>query len=84
MWQDVAIMIASICSGVALVPQVITGFKEKKKMINFSTALVTFLVIYTMAFVLFTLNLYLSTIINMISGTLWLTLFIQSIIYKKN
>ncbi|MCL5018609.1 MAG: hypothetical protein M1416_02475 [Candidatus Pacearchaeota archaeon] len=76
-------MIASICSGVALVPQVITGFKKKKKTINFSTSLITVLVIYTMAFVLFTLGLYLSTIINIISGTLWLTLFIQSIIYKN-
>jgi hypothetical protein len=83
MWQDIVITIASIGFSVALIPQVISGFKTKRKTINFSTALITFIGIYAMAVSFLTLGLYFSATMNFISGTLWFLLFIQSIVYKK-
>ncbi|MCK9595632.1 hypothetical protein M0R19_00380 [Candidatus Pacearchaeota archaeon] len=83
MWQDIAITIISIIFGIALAPQVMRGFKTKKATVIFSTALVTFLGAYVVASIYFTLKLYSAMIIQVLLGTLWFALFIQSIIYKK-
>lgn len=83
MWQDIALSIILIALNVALVPQIIKGLKTKKKAIAFSTGLITVTGIYFAAFIYFTLNLYFSMIIELIGGTLWLVLLIQSLIYKK-
>ena len=84
MWQDIAITIISVIFGIALAPQVIHGFKTKKKIINFSTALITFMGAFVIAAIYLTLNLYSAMVIQLILGGLWLVLFIQSIIYRKN
>jgi len=83
MWQDIVISIISVTAGIALIPQVTTGFKTKRKTISVFTALITFIGLYILSFVYFTLNLNFSTIITLITGTLWLILFIQSVIYNK-
>jgi len=84
MWQDIALSIILVLLNIALVPQIIKGFKTKKKNIAFSTGLITVTGIYFAAFIYFTLNLYFSVVIELIGGTLWFILFIQSIIYRKN
>lgn len=84
MWQDIVISIISITASIALIPQVINGFKTKRKIISIFTSLITFIGLYILSFVYLTLKLNFSTIITMITGTLWLILFIQSIIYKNN
>ena len=83
MWQDIIIAIISISFAFALLPQVIHGFKTKRKTITVSTALITVVGVYIMVFIYLTLKLYFSAIIQVINGTLWLILFIQSIAYKK-
>ena len=84
MWQDIAITIISILFGIALAPQVIRGFKTKKTAMVVSTALVTFIGAFLIAAIYLTLKLYSAMVIQVILGTLWFILFIQSIMYSKN
>jgi len=81
-WQDIAITIVLILFSYALLPQVIKGFKTKKKTIVTQTALISFGGLYILSFIYLTLELYFATIISFITATLWLILFIQTIIYK--
>jgi|TARA_Y100000310_G_C20688341_1_gene820570 hypothetical protein len=81
-WQDIVISIVSILLAYAIMPQIYQGFKHKKGLINTQTSLITSLGMYVISIVYFTLNLYFSSIILFISGTLWATLFFQKIIYK--
>lgn len=84
MWQDIVIALIGICFSYALIPQVNYGFKSKKKTITIQTSLITFIGAYIISIVYLTLKLYFSAIIGFITGTLWLLLFIQGIIYRKN
>ncbi|MFA6547978.1 MAG: hypothetical protein WCT11_03510 [Candidatus Magasanikbacteria bacterium] len=84
LWQDIVIMIVSVVLSLALVPQVYYGFKEKKGPIAFMTSVPTFLGLYVICFAYFTLGLYLSAVIGMVTSTLWLVLFIQRWVYKKD
>ena len=61
----------------ALIPQVYRGFKDKKGYITIQTGLITTTGMYAIAITYFTLNLFFSTIIAIIVGTLWLILLIQ-------
>lgn len=81
-WQDVIIAIANILFGYSLIYQVHHGFKIKKGLITLQTSFLTTIGLYTLAVVYFSLNLYLSALISLFNGTMWLLLFIQRIIYK--
>jgi len=81
-WQDIVITICIVLSSYALIPQVIYGFKTKKKLIAIQTSLITTLSVYTITFVFFTLKLYFSTAINFLIGTLWLIILFQGIKYQ--
>lgn len=81
-WQDIVITLCLIAFSYALIPQVYQGFKQRKGFINIQTSLITSIGMYTLTFVYFTLNLNFSTIIAFVTGTLWLILFIQGVIYK--
>jgi len=83
MWQDFTLMIVAICLNIAMLPQIIKGFKAKKKMMASSTTLITVIGIFIVGFVYLSLNLYFSAVLQLIGGILWLILFIQSIIYKN-
>jgi hypothetical protein len=83
-WQDFVIAIANILMGYALIPQVFKGFKNKKAYIKFQTGLITSLALYILGITLFTLNLFFSGAIALFNATMWLILFIQSIIYKQS
>ncbi|MFC1691442.1 hypothetical protein ACFL0W_04650 [Nanoarchaeota archaeon] len=82
-WQDIVIMIATIILSVSLVPQVYHCFKKKKGTITPYTSVPTLIGLYVIAFSFFTLKLYFSAVVTTITGTLWLVLFIQRIVYKK-
>jgi len=82
MWQDYIITLSVLAFSYALIPQIYQGFKKKKGFITIQTSLITSLGMYALTYVYFTLNLYFSTIMVFITGTLWLILFIQKIIYK--
>jgi len=83
MWQDIAITTIMILFAYALVPQIARGFKLKKRLVSIQTSLITFLGMYVLSYIYLTLKLNFSTIVSLITGTLWLILFIQGIIYKK-
>jgi len=70
MWQDITITIILIAFAYALVPQVIRGFKLKRKLVSAQTSLITFLGMYALSYIYLTLNLNLSVIISLITGTL--------------
>lgn len=81
-WQD---LIAAACTALftyALIPQVIKGFKTKKRTIEFQTGLITFVCLYILAITMVTLELYYTASMNVCAGTLWLILFIQRCIYR--
>ena len=82
-WQDIVVAIANLLFAYSLIWQVFYGFKKKKALISIQTSLLTCIGLYALAVCYFTLNLYISTIIGLFSGTMWLVLFIQSLIYEK-
>ena len=83
LWQDIVIMIANIIFFISLVPQVYFGFKEKKGFITLATSGPIAIGLYAISISFYTLNLYFSSIVLFVTGTLWLALFIQRLIYKK-
>jgi len=82
MWQDYFITFAIIAFGYALLPQVIQGFKKKKGYVNLQTSGITCIGMYLLTYVYFTLDLIFSCTMAFFTGSLWLVLFIQRIIYK--
>jgi hypothetical protein len=82
-WQDAVITAIGIIFSLSLIPQIYYGFKEKVGAIHLQTSVPTFLGLYVMAFTYITLSLYYSAIMAFFTGTLWLTLFIQRLIYRN-
>lgn len=81
-WQDLVIAIANVVFSISLFPQVYYGFRRKMGLITLATSLPTFAGLYIMAFALFTLFLYYSAALTFITGTLWLILFVQRLVFK--
>ncbi|MBW2992416.1 hypothetical protein KY345_04330 [Candidatus Woesearchaeota archaeon] len=82
-WQDVIIAVANLMFTYSLIYQVYYGFKKKKGLLTFTTSILTFIGLYAVTIAFITLSLYYSAITAGINATLWLMLFIQRIIYKK-
>ena len=82
-WQDIVISIATIVFSIALVPQIIEGYTQKKALITLWASGPTFIGLFAMTYAFFTLHLYYSTIMDFINAILWLIIFIQGIIYKN-
>ncbi len=82
-WQDAVMTIVGIVFSVSLLPQVIHGYKNKVGPIKWQTSVPTFLGVYAACVVYVSLKLYFSAITTFFTGTLWLVLWIQTIIYKK-
>ena len=82
-WQDIIVTIANILFSYSLIWQVYYGYKKKKALISLQSSFLTMIGLYALAVVYFSLNLIFSTITGLISGTLWLFLFIEGLIYEK-
>lgn len=82
-WQDIVIAVANLAFAFSIFYQVYHGFQKKKGFVLLRTSLLTFIGLYAMAIVFFTLSLFYSGIIAAFNATLWLILFIQRIIYTK-
>jgi hypothetical protein len=80
-WQDIVITACIIAFGYALVPQVIQGFREKRGVISTQTSLITCVGMLAMSVMYFTLNLYFSALLALITGVLWEILFLQKMVY---
>lgn len=82
-WQDIVITTCIIAFSYALIPQITLGFKKKKSLISTQTSLITATGMIILGIVYITLNLTFSSILAFITGALWATILIQSLIYKK-
>jgi len=82
LWQDAVITVANLIFFASLVPQVYYGFKEKKGFITLATSGPIAIGLYAMSISFYTLNLYFSSIILFVTGTLWVVLFIQRLMYR--
>ena len=82
-WQDAVIAIANLLFGYSLAYQVFKGFKDKRGYLTLQTSFLTTIGLYALALAFFALNLIFSTIITLFTGTMWLILFVQGLIYKK-
>ena len=82
-WQDIVMMIVNIVFSLSLVPQVHHGFKRKRGFITLATSIPTCIGGYVTSFALFTLHLYFSGTAAAFTGTLWLVLLVQRVVYKK-
>ena len=81
-WQDIVITASIVIMSYALVPQVIMGFRKRKKLVSLQTSFITSGALYTLTFVFFTLGLIFSAIMDFVIASLWLILFVQGIVYK--
>lgn len=82
MWQDVIIAIVGLSFGFMLLPQlrdVIHG-----KSINLVTSGLTTTGLYIMAITFYTLDMRITFIAEIFAGTVWLLLFVFSVINKRN
>lgn len=82
-WQDIVMTIVGVVFSVSLIPQAIHGYKNKAGSIQWQTSVPTFLGLYITTAVYLSLALYFSAFTAFFTGTLWLVLWIQRIIYKK-
>jgi hypothetical protein len=82
-WQDYVIGAMTILFSIALIPQVYYGFKVKKGTILMSVGLLTSIGLYVLAIAFATLELYFSMVMNVLTGTLWLILLLQTIVYRE-
>jgi hypothetical protein len=80
-WQDVVIAIVGLLFGFILLPLLKDVLRGES--INVYTAGLTTTGLYIMAFTFFTMKFWITFIAEMFSGTIWLLLFILSIIHKK-
>ncbi len=83
LWQDTVITVANIIFFASLVPQVYFGFKEKKGFITLATSGPIAIGLYAISISFFTLTLYFSSIVLFLTGTLWLILFFQRLMYRR-
>lgn len=81
-WQDFVAATCTLLFTYALIPQVIKGFRQKRGVIEFQTGAITFICLYILAGTMLTLELYYTSAMNFLAGTLWLLLFLQKVIYK--
>lgn len=82
-WQDIVISVANIFFILSLTNQVYFGFKEKSGPIKFLTSIPTFTGLFVTSYAFWTLELYSSSVVIFLSGTLWFLLFVQRMLYKK-
>ena len=82
-WQDIVISAANLVFAYSLFYQVLHGFRNKKGTLTLMASGLTSIGLYAMAVSFFTLELYFSTLLAAVNGTLWLALFVQRIIYSK-
>lgn len=82
-WQDIIISLANLLFTYSLLYQVVHGFRKRKGFLTLTMSGLTAFGLYAVGVSFFTLRLYFSATVATINATLWLTLFIQGLIYEK-
>ena len=80
-WQDIVIAIVGLLFGFILLPLLRDVWRGES--INVYTAGLTTMGLYIMAATFFTMKFWITFIAEIFSGTIWLLLFILSIMHKK-
>ena len=80
-WQDVVIAVISILFGFILIPQLKDVWKGGS--LNVYTAGLTTIGLYILAATFVTMGFWISVIADIFSGTIWLLLFVLSVLHKK-
>lgn len=83
MWQDYVIATISLLFGVILLPQLFDTWRGKT-ILNLYTASLTTIGLFILAITFFTLRFWTSFIADVISGFIWLLLFIFSLKNSRN
>jgi len=83
MWQDTALLIVYLGFVYSLIPQIIMNYKIKIVNLAWGFLIIAISGMFTSGIVLFTLNLILTPILNIITGILWAVVLIQKIVYRK-
>jgi hypothetical protein len=78
-WQDIVIAIVSILFGFILIPQ-LRDVWHGKTVLNLYTASLTTIGLYILAATFVTLGFWFSVIADLFSGTIWLLLFVFSLV----
>ena len=81
MWQDIVIAIVGFLFGFILLPLLRGVWRGDST--NIYTAGLTTIGLYILAATFFTMHYWLSFTADLFSGTIWLLLFIFSILHKK-
>ncbi len=81
LWQDIVIAIVSLLFGFMLFPQLRDVISSKS--VNVYTAGLTTVGLFTLATTFFTLEMWITVIAEIFSGTVWFLLFLFSVINKR-
>ena len=79
--RDAILTVCSIAFGYALVPQVIYGFREKMDTVTIHTSAVTGSALFAVAGVYFSLRPWFAATACAVTGSLWLALLAQRLVY---
>lgn len=83
MWQDFVLGIVGYIFLSALLPQVVVGFRVKKRLVTKPTALMTGIGMWVISFVHFSLGLIFTGVSEFLLGAMWFVLYYQAIKYKE-
>jgi len=83
MWQDFVMGGVGTLFGIALIPEVYRGFKQKIQHMSKYTTVTTAVGIYVLAYAEYTLGMVYAPLLSSLTATLWVLIFVQSIIYKN-
>ena len=81
-WQDVVIAFVSLLFGFILLPQ-LRDVRHGKAILNVYTAGLTTIGLYILAATFFTMEFWISVTAEIFSGTIWLLLFLFSMMHKR-
>ncbi|MEF8879182.1 MAG: hypothetical protein V5A64_02165 [Candidatus Thermoplasmatota archaeon] len=81
-WQDVVIAVIGLLFGFILLPQLVDVWK-KNIVLNLYTAALTTIGLYIMSFTFFTLEFWITFLADLFTATVWLLLFVFSVINLK-
>jgi len=81
--RDLILTVCTVAFGYALIPQVIYGFRAKLETVTAQTSVITGLGLYAIAGVYFSLSLWFAAFACTVTGTLWMVLLLQRVMYGK-